>query len=161
MTEPVPLSQLSDEQLAELAAGVNAELYAAPQGTPGHNTFIKQWERSSRNPVGGRPQAPALRRQLKKIDTSQNALMAELEEIGGDADPAAVDYRQRIRDRAAAEKLAELQTQATEIDDPALLDAVGKFTSALPEIREALYNALDVQILYRSSKQLAQAGSPS
>jgi len=69
-------------------------------------------------------QAAALRRQLKKIETSQAALMTELEETG--ADPAAAGYRQRIRDRyreraaeraAAEQQLAELDTQ-TAADDP-------------------------------------------
>jgi DNA invertase Pin-like site-specific DNA recombinase len=105
-------------------------------------------------------QAAALRRQLKKIETSQAALMTELEETG--ADPAAADYRQRIRSRyrdraaertAAEQQLTELETQTAAADDPALLDAVpraaGKFTAAPPEVREALYTALDVQILYR------------
>ena len=105
-------------------------------------------------------QAAALRRQLKKIETSQAALMTELEETG--ADPAAAEYRQRIRDRyrdraaeraAAEQQLAELETQTAAADDPALLAAIpraaGKFTTAPPEIREALYTALDVQILYR------------
>ncbi|MGH3268018.1 MAG: hypothetical protein ACRDN1_02955 [Trebonia sp.] len=104
--------------------------------------------------------AAALRRQLKKIETSQAALMTELEETG--ADPAAAEYRQRIRaryreraaERAAAEQqLAELETQTAAADVPALLDAIpraaGRFTAAPPEVREALYTALDVQILYR------------
>jgi len=107
-------------------------------------------------------QAAALRRQLKKIETSQAALMTELEETG--ADPAAACYRQRIRDRyreraaeraAAEQQLAELDTQ-TAADDPALLAAIpraaGRFTTAPPEVREALYTALDVQILYRSDQ---------
>jgi hypothetical protein len=105
-------------------------------------------------------QAAALRRQLKKIETSQAALMTELEETG--ADPAAAEYRQRIRTRyrdraaertAAEQQLAELDIQTAAADDPALLDAVpraaGRFTTAPPEVREALYAALDVQILYR------------
>jgi hypothetical protein len=105
-------------------------------------------------------QAAALRRLLKKIETSQAALMTELEETG--ADPAAADYRQRIRaryrdraaERAAAEQqLAELDTQTAAADDPTLLDAIpraaGQFTTTPAEIREALYTALDVQILYR------------
>ena len=101
-------------------------------------------------------QAAALRRQLKKIETSQAALMTELEETG--ADPAAADYRQRIRSRYreradAEQQLAELDTRTAAADDPALLDAIpraaGKFTTAPPEVREALYTALDVQILYR------------
>ena len=104
--------------------------------------------------------AAALRRQLKKIETSQAALMTELEETG--ADPDAADYRQRIRaryreraaERAAAEQqLAELDTQTAAADDPALLAAIpraaGKLTTAPAEVREALYAALDVQILYR------------
>jgi len=104
--------------------------------------------------------AAALRRHLKKIETSQAALMTELEETG--ADPTAADYRQRIRTRyreraaertAAEQQLTELETQTAAEDDPALLDAIpraaGKFTTAPPDIREALYTALDVQILYR------------
>ena len=90
--------------------------------------------------------------------------MTELEETG--ADPAAAaEYRQRIptryRDRAAEratceQQLTELDTQTAAADDPALLDAIpraaGKFTTAPPEVREALYTALDVQILYRPDK---------
>jgi hypothetical protein len=44
-------------------------------------------------------QAAALRRQLKKIETSQAALMIELEETGAGNDAAAAGYRQRIRTR--------------------------------------------------------------
>lgn len=104
--------------------------------------------------------AAAIRRQLKKIETSQAALMLELEETG--ADPAAAGYRQRIRsryrdraaERAAAEQhLTELEAQTAAADDLALLEAIpraaGKFTTAPPEVREALYTAPDVQILYR------------
>jgi hypothetical protein len=90
--------------------------------------------------------------------------MTELEETG--ADPSAAEYRQRIRtryrdrtaERATAEQqLTELETQADAADDPALLNAVpraaGRFTAAPPEIREALYAALDVQILYRPDQK--------
>lgn len=71
-------------------------------------------------------QAAALRRQLKKIEASQNALMTELEEAGDGTRPAA-EYRQRIRaryrdraaERAAAEQqLTELETQTAAADDP-------------------------------------------
>jgi hypothetical protein len=80
--------------------------------------------------------------------------VTELEETG--ADPAAGEYRQRIRSRfrdraaertTAEQQLAELETQTATADDPALLDAgpraVGRFTTAPPEVREALYTALD------------------
>jgi hypothetical protein len=86
-------------------------------------------------------QAAALRRRLKKIETSQATLMTELEETR--ADPAAAEYRQRIRDRAAEratceQQLAELDTQTAAADDPALLAAIpraaGKFTTAPPEV---------------------------
>ena len=53
--EPAPLSDLSDEQLNQLAAGVNAELQSTPQGTPGRDAIIRQWgevveESNRRNP---------------------------------------------------------------------------------------------------------------
>jgi DNA invertase Pin-like site-specific DNA recombinase len=97
-------------------------------------------------------QAAALRRQLRKIETSQDALMTELEELGGDTSPAAAaGYRRRIRarynDRAAqrtetARKLGNLETETLTADDPALLDAIpraaGKFTTAPPDPRSPL-----------------------
>ena len=41
--EPAPLSGLTDEQLNQLAAGVNAQLQSTPQGTPGRDAIIRQW----------------------------------------------------------------------------------------------------------------------
>ncbi len=151
-------ARLSDKVLSKLIAGVLDErVFGADRAA----MLTAQLPATAAEKTADRDRrAAALRRQLKKIETSQAALMAELEETGGD--PAAAEYRQRIRARyrersaertAAEQQLAELETQTAAADDPSLLDAIpraaGKFTAAPPEIREALYAALDVQILYR------------
>ena len=41
--EPAPLTELTDDQLNQLAAGINAQLQATPQGTPGRDDIIRQW----------------------------------------------------------------------------------------------------------------------
>ena len=151
-------ARLADKLLTKIIAGVldqrvfGPDRAAMPSAQLPATAAEKTADRDRR--------AAALRRQLKKIETSQAALMTELEETG--ADPAAAEYRQRIRtcyrdraaERTAAERqLAEMETQTATADDPALLDAVpraaGRFATAPPEVREALYTALDVQILYR------------
>ena len=151
-------ARLADKLLTKIIAGVlDQRVFGADRAA----MLTAQLPATAAEKTADRDRrAAALRRQLKKIETSQAALMTELEETG--ADPAAAEYRQRIRDRyrdraaeraAAEQQLAELETQTAAADDPALLAAVpraaGKFTTAPPEVREALYTALDVQILYR------------
>ena len=62
----------------------------------------------------------------------------------------------RDQTKPGQRQLAELDTQTAAADDPALLDAIpraaDKFTTAPPEVHEALYTTLDVQILYRPDK---------
>ena len=151
-------ARLADKVLTKIIAGVlDQRVFGADRAA----MLTAQLPATAAEKTADRDrQAAALRRQLKKIETSQAALMTELEETG--ADPAAAEYRQRIRtryreraaERAAAEQqLTELETQTATADDPALLAAIpraaGKFTAAPPEVREALYTALDIQILYR------------
>lgn len=61
--------------------------------------------------------AAALRRQLKKIETGQAALMTELEETGAGTGPGAADYRQRIRSRYRERAAAEQQLTEPETSD--------------------------------------------
>jgi hypothetical protein len=111
-------ARLSDKVLTKIIAGVLDQRVFGPDRAA---MLTAQLPATAAEKTADRDrQAAALRRQLKKIETSQAALMTELEETGA---------------------------------DPALLDAVpraaGQFTTAPPEVREALYTALDVQILYR------------
>jgi site-specific DNA recombinase len=123
-------ARLADKLLTRIIAGVLDQRVFGPD----HAALLTaQLPATAAEKTADRArQAAALRRQMKKIETSQAALMSELEETG--ADPAAAEYRQRIRDRYR---------------DRAAERAAGKFTTAPPEVREALYAALDVQILYR------------
>jgi hypothetical protein len=41
--QPAPPGEMSDEELAQHAAAVSAELSATPQGTPGRDAIIRQW----------------------------------------------------------------------------------------------------------------------
>ena len=151
-------ARLSDKVLTEIIAGVlDQRVFGADRAA----MLTAQLPATDAEKTADRDRrAAALRPQLKKIETSQAALMTELEETG--ADPAAAEYRQLFRycyrdraaERTAAEQqLAELDIQTAAADDPALLNAVpraaGKFTAAPPGVREALDTALDVQILYR------------
>ena len=151
-------ARLADKLLTQILAGVLDQRVFGPDRAA---MLTAQLPATAAEKTADRArQAAALRRQLKKIETSQAALMTELEETG--ADPAAAEYRQRIRDRyrdraaertAAEQQLAGLDTLTAAADDPALLAAIpraaGQFTTAPPEVREALYTALDVQVLYR------------
>ena len=151
-------ARLADKVLTKIIAGVlDQRVFGADRAA----MLTAQLPATAAEKTADRDRrAAALRRQLKKIETSQAALMTELEETG--TDPAAAEYRQRIRDRyrdraaeraTAEQQLAELDTQTAAADDPALLAAIpraaSKFTTAPPEVREALYTALDIQILYR------------
>jgi hypothetical protein len=120
----------------------------------------------------------ALRKRLAQLETSEKALMIELEQQGTDTSDAANAYRARIRERfttiyndrtAAENQLAALQAtalQATALQatapqatDPALLDDIpalaGLFSQAPDHIKTALYDALDIQILYRAEQNQA------
>lgn len=54
-------------------------------------------------------------------------------------------------------QLTALETQALTADDPRLLDAIPRaaawLATASPDIRETLYDALDIQVLYREDNQ--------
>lgn len=109
-------ARLADKLLTEIIAGVLDQRVFGPDRAA---MLTAQLPATAAAKTADRDrQAAALRRQLKKIDTSQAALMTELEETG--ADPAAAEYRQRIRsryrDRAAEratceQQLTELETQ--------------------------------------------------
>lgn len=113
-------------------------------------------------------QATALRQQITRAETAEHALTTELETLGTDTSPATTAYRARIRERftqlynqrtQAQNELAELTATAPDTPDPALLDelpdALALLSEAPAHIREHLYDALDIQILYRHEKQQA------
>ncbi len=77
--------------------------------------------------------AAALRKQLARIDTAENALITELEAPAQPGDPAAQALRNRIRarftdlytERTRLEtELAALEAATTQDNDPSLLDAL-------------------------------------
>jgi site-specific DNA recombinase len=107
-------------------------------------------------------QAEHLRKQLARIDTAERALISELETAADPADPATQAYRTRIRARYAElydertrteTALAAAQTSATRADDPTLLDELpltGDILTEAPDrIKEAVYAAFDIHVLYR------------
>ena len=90
-------ARLADKLLTEIIAGVLDQRVFGPDRAA---MLTAQLPATATNKTADRDrQATAIRRQLKKIDTSQAALMTELEETG--ADPAAAEYRQRIRTATA------------------------------------------------------------
>jgi site-specific DNA recombinase len=105
--------------------------------------------------------ATALRRQLARIDTAENALITELEAPAQPGDPAAQALRNRIRarftdlftERTRLEtELAALQAATTQDNDPALLDALpilgDILTGAPARLIEQLLDAFNVQAVY-------------
>ena len=87
-------ARLADKLLTKIIAGVLDQRVFGPDRAA---MLTAQLPATAAEKTADRDrQAAALRRQLKKIETSQAALMTELEETG--ADPAAAEYRQRIRD---------------------------------------------------------------
>ena len=112
-----------------------------------------------------RARITALRTELARIETAQNGLMTELEELGADTSPAASAYRARIRARnadwhdkreTAETQLAELENTPVPDTDPTLLDELPYLTRHLadapPELLAQLIDALDIQCLYRKDK---------
>jgi hypothetical protein len=118
-------ARLADKMVTEIIAGVLDQRVFGPDRAA---MLTVQLPATAAEKTADRDrQAAALRRQLKKIEASQNALMTELEEAGDGTRPAAAEYRQRIRaryrdraaERAAAEQqLTELETQTAAADDP-------------------------------------------
>jgi hypothetical protein len=111
-------------------------------------------------------QATALRRQIARAETAEQALMTELETLGTDTSPATTAYRTRIRERftqlynqrtQAETELAALTATTPDTPDPTLLDelpyAAAHLAEAPDHIRERLYAALDIQALYRHDKK--------
>jgi hypothetical protein len=112
-------------------------------------------------------QAKRLDQQLAKNELAQQALITELETPADPEDPAALALRERIRTRYrelhAEQKTLEAQrdqldTAATQVADPALLDALpilgDILTQAPPGLAERLFEDFHVQAVY--SKQLHQ-----
>ena len=90
-------ARLADKLLTKVIAGVLDQRVFGPDRAA---MLTAQLPATAAEKTADRDrQAAALRRQLKKIETSQAALMTELEETG--ADPAAAEYRQRIRTATA------------------------------------------------------------
>ncbi len=112
-----------------------------------------------------RQRAEHLRKELARIDSAQAGLMTELEELGADKNPAAKAYRARNaelhQDHTTTQtQLAELHaTTPDNDDDPALLDELpllpDLISQAPAHLLERLYDAFDIQILYRDDKQQA------
>jgi hypothetical protein len=111
-------------------------------------------------------QRAALASEIQRLDAAQASQIRELDTLTADpADRAAQAMRARIRDHFAelitqrdyAEtRLAALGHDTSQAPDPALLDALPIMTPSLdnPRRRAALYQALDIQLLY--SKQPRQ-----
>jgi site-specific DNA recombinase len=106
-------------------------------------------------------QARRLDQQLAKNETAQHALIAELETPADPGDPAAAALRERIRARYrelhTEQKTLEAQrdqldTTATEIQDPALLDALPILGDILTEapagLAEELFEAFHLQAVF-------------
>jgi hypothetical protein len=113
-------------------------------------------------------QAARLRADLARTDTAERGLIKELESLGDDTAPAAQAYRQRIRERFAElheqRTRTQAQLQAAETapatgNDPSLLDQLPVADDILPglpdRIKEALFNAFDIQVLYRDDTHQA------
>src|SRR5690348_1260380 len=113
-------------------------------------------------------QAAALRKQLAKIETAQNGLLAQAERLGDDTRPAAQAMRDRIyaqytqrhdQHTALSAELDALTTPAPgdpDAADPSLLDelpyAPGLLNEAPAAIRQAIYAAFDIHCLYRQDQ---------
>jgi len=107
--------------------------------------------------------AAALRRQLARIDTAENALITELEAPATPGDPAAQALRQRIRARFTdlftertriVGELAALEAATTQDNDPTLLDTLpilGDIVTEAPgHLIESLLDAFDVSAVYNN-----------
>jgi hypothetical protein len=105
---------------------------------------------------------------LARIDTAQNGLFTELEQLGSDTSPATQAYRARIRARhsdyhdqrtTTQTQLDALTAAATPADDPALLDELPYLAATLAgapaHLIENLLAALDLQVLYRPEQDQA------
>jgi hypothetical protein len=104
--------------------------------------------------------AATLGKHLRRIEATQNGILAELDEAAGDTS-AMQAYRARRRARFVeleeerAAKAAELDTLATAANpynDPTLLDELPHLPGLLPEapprLIAALLDAFDIQCLY-------------
>ena len=111
--------------------------------------------------------AKKLDKRLDQIETAQQALITELETPADPNDPAAQALRERIRnryrelhgERATLEtQRDQLDTAATDVNDPALLDELpilGDILTGAPAgLTEQLFEAFHVQAVY--SKELHQ-----
>jgi len=100
--------------------------------------------------------------EITRIDTAQDGLLTELEQLGGDKSPATQAYRERIRARnsdyhdqrtTVQAQLDTLNAAGTPRDDPALLDELPHLAATLADapvpLIEDLLTALDLQVLYR------------
>jgi len=112
--------------------------------------------------------AAAVRRQLTKVETAQNGLLAQAERLGDDTRPAAQAMRDRIyaqytqRHDQHTTLTAELEALTTpgpgdpNAADPALLDelpyAPGLLNEAPAAVRQAIYAAFDIHCLYRQDQ---------
>lgn len=112
--------------------------------------------------------AARLRQEITQIDTSETGLITELAQLGSDTSPATQAYRARIRtqhaelfeQRASKEtELAAIETTAPAGNDPDLLSqlphAADLINQAPSHIMAALYEAFDIQILYRPDQHQA------
>ena len=108
-------------------------------------------------------QADLLRQQLRKIDTAENAYAREIEQLASHDpnSPAVTALRTRIIARFSEleaqradinTKLKNLSASQPAPDDPALLDQLPRLAGVLDDapaaLRQQLYHALGIQILY-------------
>jgi hypothetical protein len=115
-----------------------------------------------------RQQVIALGKELAKLDNREKGAARTIADLGDSDDPADKALRDRQReiykqvyaDRAAIQaRIDDLSSAPASENDPALLDeiprAAGMLLEAPDAIREQLYAALDLQVLYRADKNQA------
>jgi hypothetical protein len=123
-------------------------------------------------------QAAALRRKLRHIDTAENAQAREIETLAhldNPHAPALIALRSRIVARFAelederatiTKQLADLDKTARQADDPSLLDQLPMLGDILaddvsPRLHQQLYQAFDLQLLYKKTCTRSPSTSPS
>jgi site-specific DNA recombinase len=115
-----------------------------------------------------RQQLDTLHKKLAKCDTREKGAARTIADLGDSDDPADKALRQRAREifkdvyterTTLTGQIAELSSAPADENDPALLDEIPRAASMLLQapdtIREQLYAALDLQILYRADKNQA------
>jgi DNA invertase Pin-like site-specific DNA recombinase len=115
-----------------------------------------------------RRQTDALRKKLARCDIREKGAARTIADLGDSNDPADKALRDRAREifkdiyaerTALTQQITELAAAPADENDPALLEeiprAAGMLLQAPDTIREQLYAALDLQVLYRADKNQA------